>query len=126
MVERLRVERADKGLVASLSGLLNKPGLAVYAAEPGSAPLLLADLADEAKGATPTLEAVAGYRGRATVAAYTVAYDGMEPAKCTVIADTPDGTRCLATSTDSGLAHRATRDELIGTTVRVDGTSFAA
>src|SRR5258705_13180324 len=34
MVERLRVERDAPGLVTSLSGLINKPGLAVYATEP--------------------------------------------------------------------------------------------
>src|SRR5581483_735684 len=34
MVERLRAEPDTKGLVSTLSGLVNKPGLAVYAARP--------------------------------------------------------------------------------------------
>jgi acetyl-CoA C-acetyltransferase len=105
---------------------VNKPGLAVYAAEPHGGPLLLGDLAAEADRATPRLEVVGGYRGPARVAAYTVAYDAQsEPAKCTIIADTPDGRRCMASCEDAGLARGATQQELIGTTVRVDGVRFS-
>lgn len=125
MIERLRVERDVKGLVSTVSGLLNKPGLAVYAAEPGDAPLLLDNLAEQAKHATPALELIGGYRGSALVAACTVTYDGMDPAKCTVIADTPDGERCVATADDAALARRATLEELIGATIAIDGTRFA-
>jgi acetyl-CoA C-acetyltransferase len=124
MVERLRVERDAKGLVSTVSGLLNKPGLAVYAAEPGDAPLLLDDLAERAERATAPVEPIAGYQGPALVAACTVTYDAMVPAKCTVIADTPDAKRCVATADDAALARRATHEELIGTTVEIDGTSF--
>ena len=126
VVERLRADRDAKGLVSTVSGIVNKPGLAVYATRPGSAPLLLGDLAEDAERATPRCELVAGYAGPARIAAYTVTYAQMEPAQCTVIADTPDGKRCVATSGDAGLAHRATREELIGTTVAVDGTRFGA
>jgi acetyl-CoA C-acetyltransferase len=125
MVERLRLQRDEKGLVSTLSGIVNKPGLAVYATQPGPAPLLLGDLADQADRATPRVELVAGHRGSARVAAYTVTYgQEMEPTKCTIIADTPSGTRCMASSDDAALARRATREELIGTTVGVDGTRF--
>ena len=125
MIERLRVQRDAKGLVSTVSGLLNKPGLAVYAAEPGPAPLLVGDLAAEADRATPRVEAIAGYRGPARVAAYTVTYQQMAPARCTMIADTPGGQRCMASSDDAALAQRATEEELIGTTVAVDGVRFA-
>jgi acetyl-CoA C-acetyltransferase len=124
MVERLRAQRAAKGLVTTVSGILNKPGLAVYATEPASAPLLLGDLADRADRATVRVEAVAGYRGPARVAAYTVTYGQGEPTRCTIIADTPSGTRCMASSDDAALARRATREELIGTTVGIDGVRF--
>src|SRR5205085_11428976 len=53
MVERLREEEDSRGLVSSLSGLVNKPGLAVYSARPSPARLLLGDLADQADRATP-------------------------------------------------------------------------
>jgi acetyl-CoA C-acetyltransferase len=126
MIERLRAQRDAKGLVSTLSGILNKAGLAVYAAEPNPAPLLLGDLADPADRATPRLEAIAGYHGPARVAAYTVTYREAEPDKCTIIADTPEGQRCMASSGDTALARRATHEELIGTTVAVDGVRFDA
>jgi acetyl-CoA C-acetyltransferase len=125
MVERLRAHRDAKGLVSTVSGIVNKPGLAVYATQPDPAPLLLADLADQADRATARVELIAGYRGAARVAAYTVTYDRAEPARCTIIADTPSGTRCMASSDDAALARRATREELIGTSVGVDGVRFA-
>jgi len=124
MVERLRARPAAKGLVTTLSGLLNKPGLAVYAARPGPAALLLGDLAAEAARATPRVETVAGYRGRARVAAYTVSYEGLAPRRCTVIADTPGRERCVASLDDAALAQRGTQQELVGTTVAVHGIRF--
>ncbi|MEX2256963.1 MAG: hypothetical protein WEC34_16125 [Acidimicrobiia bacterium] len=124
MVDRVRAVPGQPGMVTTVSGLLNKPGLAVYATRPGPGPMLLGDLAEAAAVATEGVEAVAGYRGPATVAASTVHYDGMDPARCTVIADTPDGTRCVATSADADVARRATLEELIGTSIGVDGVSF--
>ena len=124
MVKRVRREREGKGVVTTVSGILNKPGLAVYAAQPGPRPLLVGDLRDQSDRVTPRVELVAGYRGPARVAAYTVTYAGAEPAKCTIIADTPSGTRCMASSDDAALACRATREELIGSRVGVDGVRF--
>jgi hypothetical protein len=54
-----------------------------------------------------------------------VTYDDLAPARCTVVADTPAGARCVATSDDAALARRATEEELIGSTVAVDGVRFA-
>ncbi len=126
MVERLREERDSKGLVSTLSGLVNKPGLAVYAARPGPAPLFLGDLAASADRATPRLEVTAGYRGRARIVAYTVTYgQDSEPSRCTAIAETPSGVRCMASSDDPALARRATLEELIGTAAGIDGSRFA-
>jgi len=125
MVERLREQRDARGLVSTLSGLVNKPGLAVYAMQPGPAPLALGDLADSADRATPRIEVVAGYRGPARIVAYTVTYGpDSEPSRCVAIAETPSGARCMASSDDAVLARRATLEELIGTTVGIDGSRF--
>ena len=124
MIERVRVERDAPGVVSTLSGLLNKPGLAVYSTQPEPQPMLLGDLGDDAARATPTVEAIANHHGPARIAAYTVMYEQLEPVKTTVIADTPDGQRCVASCTDADLARRGTREELIGTAVDVDGTTF--
>jgi acetyl-CoA C-acetyltransferase len=126
MVERLRTDRDATSLVTTVSGLVNKPGLAVYAARPEPAPLLVTDLGSQADAATPRVEAISGYEGPATVVAYTVQYDDGEPARCTAIADTPPGQRVVATAHDPELARRVTKEELIGTAIAVDRTTFHA
>ena len=126
MVDAVRVHPTGRGLVTTLSGLLNKPGLAVYATESGDRPLLVADLAADAAEATERVTVESGYQGPARIAACTANYDGMEPARAIIIADTPAGTRCVAHSNDRrDRAPRTTRDELIGLTIEVDGTQFA-
>jgi acetyl-CoA C-acetyltransferase len=122
MVTRVR-ERGTPGLVASVSGILNKPGFAVYATRPGPE-LLVEDLGEEADRATAKREVVAEHHGPAQVATYTVHYEGQDPVRCTIIGDTPDGPRCVAKCEDAEVAATATRQELIGTTVHVDGTTF--
>ena len=83
------------------------------------------DALDPRTPVTARVELVAQYRGPARVAAYTVTYGAApEPTKCTIIADTPKGARCMASSDDAALASQATREELIGTTVGVDGVRF--
>jgi len=126
MVERVRRTPGEPGLVSTLSGLMNKPGLAVYSTDPGDAPLLVGDLAEAADAATGRRTVVEGYVGTATAAAYTVFFEGLDPVRTTVIADTPAGDRCIAVCADADLALRATREELIGTQIAVDGTTFRA
>jgi acetyl-CoA C-acetyltransferase len=125
MIDRVRAEPGEMGLVSTVSGLLNKPGLAVYSTHPGPE-LLLDDLADENERAADRKEVVGGYEGPAQVVAYTVHYEGMDPVRVTMVADTPEGQRCVASAPDPELAARVTREELIGTTVQVTGTTFSA
>lgn len=124
MVEHVRTTPGEPGLVTTLSGLMNKPGLAVYSTEPGPAPLLVDDLVERAGAATDRRTVVEAYAGRATVATYTVFYDGLDPVRTTVIADTPAGDRCVAACDDPDLAARVTREELVGAPIVVDGTTF--
>jgi acetyl-CoA C-acetyltransferase len=124
MLDRIRDRGERYGLVTALSGLMNKPGLAVYATAPPEQPALVADLVEDATRGTETLDVVTGYRGPAVIAACTAAYDGLEPIRCTVIADTVEGDRCVATAHDPALARACTTDELIGRTVTVDHNQF--
>jgi len=124
MVDRIRDRREPYGLVTALSGLMNKPGLAVYATAPTATPALIGDLVDAATRATATLDVVTGYQGPAVVAACTAAYDGLDPVRCTVIADTPAGDRCVATASDPAIARASTTEELIGRTITVDHNQF--
>jgi acetyl-CoA C-acetyltransferase len=126
MAERLRAERGSLGLVTTVSGLLTKPGLAIWSSAVPDAGPLVADLAAEATAATATVESVRGYEGDATVATYTVAYDGQRPARVIAIGDTPDGRRCVAIADDADLALQATQDDQVGTAMRVNGTAFVS
>jgi acetyl-CoA C-acetyltransferase len=88
---------------------------------------MVADLAPEAALATEVSEVVEtldGYRGAASVATYTVTYDGLEPVRTVALCDTADGRRCVAISDDPGVAARAVESELIGTSVSVDWGSL--
>jgi hypothetical protein len=60
----------------------------------------------------------AEHHGPATVATYTVTYDGDRPVHVKIIADNPDGSRCVAVADDETLASQSVGSELIGTTVR--------
>jgi acetyl-CoA C-acetyltransferase len=124
MVERVRATPGEPGLVTSLSGLVNKPGITVLCTDPGPRPALVADLGAEAAAATPVADVVTGYTGTATVAAYTVLYDGTEPVRVPAVLDLPDGTRAVASNHDPLVAGAATVEELVGATVSVDGVTF--
>ena len=114
MARRLR-EEPGRGLVTTVSGMLTKPGLAVWATEPDDDPPLIRDYADEARAATATVDAVSSFDVTATVAAYTITYEGLDPKELVAIVDTADGTRAIVKRSDPELLARATTDELVGT-----------
>jgi len=122
------------GLVTTVSGMLSKPGLAVWSADPppgrggGS---LVADLAAAATAATevvPVLDVAPRVPTPATVASFTVTYggaDGLEPVRAAVVADLPDGVRTAATCEDAVIARLALAEGLIGRAVEVKDTTFS-
>jgi acetyl-CoA C-acetyltransferase len=120
MAQRLR-ERGGRGLVTTVSGMLTKPGLAVWSADPPSGAPLVDDLAHEADAATATVPVTASHDGDARMAACTVTYEGMEPKELVAVLDADDGVRVIAKSTDAALIARATTDELVGAHFRTRG-----
>ncbi len=122
------------GLVTTVSGMLSKPGLAVWSADPppgrggGS---LLADLAAEATAATdvvPVLDVAPRRATAATVASFTVTYGGaggFDPVRTAIVADLPDGVRTAATCEDAVTARLAVAEGLIGRAVEVKDTTFS-
>ncbi|MEY2448013.1 MAG: acetyl-CoA C-acetyltransferase [Acidimicrobiaceae bacterium] len=123
MARRLR-EQPGFGLVTTVSGMLTKPGLAVWSSDPDERPPLVADLAAQSTAATDTLPVTRRHDGAATIAACTVTYDGMEAKELVAILDTNDGNRVIATSADSALLARAMSEELVGTAVSVSGNTL--
>jgi acetyl-CoA C-acetyltransferase len=132
VVPRLRAEPSALGLVTTVCGMLSKPGLAVWSATaPGSdrGPLV-ADLTAPAAAHTATRPVVVpeSARGPATVASFTVTYDGgtpPAPTRTAIVADMADGTRTAATCDDAAIAHLALTETLIGQTVHIESTSFS-
>jgi len=131
MGQLLRREPGEIGLVTTVSGMLSKPGLALWSAEPPGAPPLLADLAEEAMRATatvPVAEVPPPETVPATVVSHTVTFggkDGLDPVRTLVVADLADGVRTAATCDDAATAALAVREGLVGRTVKVKDTTFS-
>jgi acetyl-CoA C-acetyltransferase len=121
VAQRLRAAPDALGMVTTVSGLLTKPGITVWGAQPAPE-LLVADFGAEAAAATATLEVTNSATASAVVATSTATYEDGEPSRAFVIADLPDGRRWVGTCHDAGLVQAAARREVIGTTVEVRGT----
>jgi acetyl-CoA C-acetyltransferase len=130
---RLRDEPNALGLLTTVSGMLSKPGLAVWSATPvaaGTQPLL-ADLATEATAATavaPVVDAPPGVPTSASVVSFTVTYggdEGYDPVRTAIVADLPDGVRTAATCEDTETARLAIDEGLVGRAVSVKDTTFS-
>jgi acetyl-CoA C-acetyltransferase len=129
---RLRADPSELGLVTTVSGMLSKPGLAVWSASPPSAdrPALVEDLGAQTVAATETVPVVpvAPSDAAATVVSFTVTYggaDGSDPARVAIVADLADGVRTAATCEDAATARLALAEGLIGRDVRVKDTTFS-
>jgi acetyl-CoA C-acetyltransferase len=132
-VGRLLRERPDElGLVTTVSGMLTKPGLAVWSATPPPSErgVLVADLVAETTAATevvPVADPAPSSSG-ATVVSFTVtpgSVDPTEPVRTAVVADLPDGVRTAATCEDSDVARLALTEGLIGRAIHVKDTRFS-
>jgi acetyl-CoA C-acetyltransferase len=120
----LRAAPGALGVVTTVSGLLTKPGIGAWSTTPDGRPPLVGDLGEAAAAATGTLDVVetlGGYDGGATVATYTVTYEGMAPVRTVAVCDTDDGRRCVAVAEDPDLSAHAVDRELIGARVRLEG-----
>ena len=130
MGRRLRDVPDDLGLVTTVSGMLSKPGLAVWSASPPHRATLLGDLAADARAATQIVPVAAeppANETTATVASFTVTYGeagGLEPVRTAVVAELPDGVRTAATCEDAQTARLALTEGLAGRTVMVKDTTF--
>ena len=127
---RLRADPSALGLVTTVSGMLSKPGVAIWSATPPTGAPLVGDLADEARSATavvPVAPSAPRSSTPASVVSYTVTYGGadrLEPVRAAIVADLPDGVRTAATCEDAATARLAVTDGLIGRSVEVKDTTF--
>ncbi|HXQ24128.1 MAG TPA: hypothetical protein VN812_20770 [Candidatus Acidoferrales bacterium] len=119
MTEILRAERASSGMITAVSGMLTKQGVSLWSARPPVAPFHFADVTRAVAGAMRTVEVVDAYEGPATIASYTVLYEGDTPVRGVMICDLPDGRHTLAETMDARLAATMTEREHCGRSVRI-------
>jgi len=119
MVEVLRADRGSLGMVTAVSGMLTKQGVSLWSTRVPNHPFRFADVTAEVAQQMKTVEVVDSYHGPATIAAYTVLYQGDAPARAVMICDLPDGRRTLAATTDAVLAAAMTVQEFCGRAIDV-------
>lgn len=121
MAARLREQPEHLGLITTVSGVLTKPALTVWAGHPPPAGALVADYGAEVAAVTPSRDVTHIGSGPGTVVTYTVTYEGDRPARAFVVADLDDGRRWIGTTDHPELVERGTIQEIIGLPVRVHG-----
>jgi acetyl-CoA C-acetyltransferase len=119
MAQVLRADRGSAGLVTAVSGILTKQGISLWSSEPGPRPFAFADATPETARDTEQVELVEGAQGDATVATYTVLYEGGAPARTVLLCDLAGERRTLVVDPDRALAEQAAREELCGLPVRI-------
>ncbi len=125
VIERVRAEPGSFGAVTVVSGLLTKPGLAVWSTEPPADGVLIDDLVDRAREATAEVALDESPSGRGRVATYTVVPIGDVPARVVAIVDLDSGQRAVAALDDADVAGEAITTDLIGTEVGVEGLALS-
>ncbi len=119
MAEVLRANRAGTGMVTAVSGMLTKQGVSLWSTRPPAAPCRFADVTRDVAAAMPTVEVIDAYKGPATIASYTVLYDGDTPVRAVAVCDLPDGRRTLGASNEPHLAAAMTEREHCGRRVSI-------
>ena len=131
MTRLLRARPDEQGLLTTVSGMLSKPGLAVWSGTPPQdGGLRIADMAVAAAADTATRPVAPpeGSRGPATVASFTVTYDAgdpLRPIRTAIVADMADGKRTAATCENEPIARLAVAQGLIGRSVHIEKTTFS-
>jgi acetyl-CoA C-acetyltransferase len=131
MTRLLRARPDEQGLLTTVSGMLSKPGLAVWSGTPPlDGGLRIADMAVAAAADTATRPVAPpeGSRGPATVASFTVTYDAgdpLRPIRTAIVADMADGKRTAATCENEPIARLAVAEGLIGQSVHIEKTTFS-
>ena len=125
MAHKLRQQPAASGLVTCVSGMNTKQACAVYAAQPGAAGWQFADVTDAVREATTLCELVGDYEGAATIAGYTVLYQGEKPWRAVAICDLPNGARTVAYCEDSVVVEGLLAAEFVGRSVAIAEGQFS-
>ncbi len=119
MAQVLREDAGSLGLVTAVSGIVTKQGVSLWSSEPGAAPFAHDDVTPATERETGRVAVVEGASGAATVASYTVLYEGGAAKRLVLLCDLDDGQRALLLCDDAEAAATATREELCGRALRI-------
>lgn len=130
MVEVLREARKDSakdsakdgtkdnpkiGLVTSISGMVTKQGVGIWSTHPPQSTPKFLDLSKEVAEATLVCEVESDYTGAAITVASNLLYDREgKPERAVCIADTPEGKRTMAFSTQTEILELLASEKYIG------------
>jgi acetyl-CoA C-acetyltransferase len=119
MAQVLRDDPGSLGLVTAVSGIVTKQGVSLWSSEPGAAPFAHDDVTAETERDTTRVEVVEAAEGAATIASYTVLYEGGAAKRAVLLCDLDDGRRTLVLCNDAALIAVATSEELCGRALRI-------
>ncbi len=122
MVEVLRDDPGSTGMVTAVSGILTKQGVTLFSTEPGPG-FRFREVGAETASALRTVEVAESPEGPASVASYTVLYEGVAATRAALVCDLDDGRRGIVVAEDPELAAAMTREEFCGRrlTIRSEG-----
>lgn len=121
MVELLREQRDQRGVITANGGYLTKHAFGVYSGEPPAQDFQHRDVQAEVD-ATPSRSSLVDYEGEVVIETYTVMYGAEAPAMGHAACLTPDGTRTWANTEDVDVMAAMTREEFCGRRARIDGS----
>ena len=111
--------RPHVGLVSNLSGIFGKQACALFSNVPNDAGYGYADITSTVAEKDVPLPLNADYAGPATIAGYTVMFNGDVPSHGIAICDTADGERTVVRSDDPALLGAMTQEEFCGRVIEV-------
>jgi len=126
MAQVLRGDPGSTGLVTAVSGILTKQGVSLWSSEPAPAGFGFDDVSEATAREVEAVEVVGPVDAAATVASYTVLFEGEAPARSVLLCDLDDGRRALVATPDPALAAFATSEELCGRRVRLSASGDVA
>jgi acetyl-CoA C-acetyltransferase len=123
MARLIRDDRGRNAPVSSVSGIPTKQGFGLWAEAPPPRGFTFADVSAETARRSARKEVAEAHLGPARVAGCTDVYD-KAARRALVLADTADGRRALASSTEPKVMEHMRLQECCGAQASIDGDSF--
>lgn len=114
MAQLVREQPGEVGLVTSVSGMLTKQACALWSTRANPRGWRFADVTERVRVQSRLCEVVADYQGAATVAGYTVLFQGDTPQRAVAVFDLPRDRRTVAYSEDQDIIAAMLAEECCG------------